>query len=75
MSKAGISGARVYLNATNPFIIWAPLVRDDLGVDPEGNSNATTGTVIGDGVPTRQISVNLNNPPVKQITGGINLKF
>lgn len=75
LSKAGISGARVYLNATNPFIIWAPLVRDDLGVDPEGNSNATTGTVIGDGVPTRQISVNLNNPPVKQITGGINLKF
>jgi TonB-linked SusC/RagA family outer membrane protein len=75
LSMAGISGARIYLNATNPFIIWAPLVRDDLGVDPEGNSNATTGTVIGDGVPTRQISVNLNNPPVKQITAGINLKF
>lgn len=75
LSRAGISGARIYINATNPFIIWAPLVRDNLGVDPEGNSNATTNTVIGDGVPTRQISVNLNNPPVKQFTGGINLKF
>lgn len=75
LSKSGLSGARVYINATNPFIIWAPLVRDGLGIDPEGNSNATTGTVIGDGVPTRQISVNLNNPPVRQITGGINLKF
>ena len=75
LTRAGISGARIYLNATNPFIIWAPLVRDNLGIDPEGNSNATTGTVIGDGVPTRQISVNLNNPPVKQFTGGINLKF
>jgi TonB-linked SusC/RagA family outer membrane protein len=72
LGKTGISSARIYINATNPFILYSPLVRDGLGVDPEGNG---TGNVIGDAVPGRQITVNLNNPPVKQITGGLNIKF
>ena len=72
LGKTGISSARIYINATNPFILYSPLVRDGLGVDPEGNG---TGNVIGDAVPGRQITVNLNNPTVKQITGGLNIKF
>ena len=79
--KAGISSARIYVNATNPFIIYSPLVRDNLAVDPEGNGYSNDNTTlnpqgVGDrGVPERQISVNLNNPPVRQFTLGFNLKF
>jgi len=77
--KIGISSARVYVNATNPFIIYSPFVRDGFGTDPEGNAyNSTqlspTGTS-DPGAPTRQISVDLNNPSTRQFTFGVNFKF
>jgi len=72
LRKAGISSARIYVNATNPFIIYSPLVKSGLVIDPEGNG---TGNGIGDGVPTRQLNVNLNTPPVRQYTVGLNIKF
>ena len=34
LQKLGLSSARVYLNATNPFILYSPLVRDKLALDP-----------------------------------------
>ena len=37
LGKAGIQSLRAYVSAQNPFILWAPLVRDGLGIDPEGN--------------------------------------
>ena len=83
--KIGMSSARVYFNATNPFILYSPLVRDRLAIDPEGNGYAGTpgsngGTVVAQGASdsgaaARQIAVNLNNPPVRQFTLGVNLKF
>ena len=72
LKKVSASSARLYLNLTNPFIIYSPLVKQNLVIDPEGNGY---GNVVGDGVPGRQISVNLNNPPVRQFTLGLNLKF
>ena len=80
IKKIGASSARVYINATNPFIIYSPLVRDNLVLDPEGNSYAGTGTLNPQGAsergtPERQIAVNMNNPPVRQFTFGVNLKF
>lgn len=80
IKKIGASSARIYINATNPFIIYSPLVRDDLALDPEGNGYAGTGTLNPQGAsergtPERQIAVNMNNPPVRQFTFGINLKF
>ncbi len=80
IKKIGINNARVYLNATNPFIIYSPLVRSGLAIDPEGNGYAGTGTLNPQGAsergtPERQIAVNLNNPPVRQFTLGVNLKF
>jgi TonB-linked SusC/RagA family outer membrane protein len=72
LRKAGISSARIYVNAVNPFIIYSPLVKSGLAIDPEGNG---TGNLIGDGVPTRQLNVNLNTPPVRQFTVGLNIKF
>lgn len=72
LTKIGVSSARIYLNATNPFIIYSPLVKAKLAVDPEGNGYGNT---IQGGNFNRVISVNLNNPPVKQFTLGLNLKF
>ncbi|MFC0182960.1 hypothetical protein ACFFJX_10485 [Pseudarcicella hirudinis] len=74
----GLSSARIYLNATNPFILYSPLVSDNLALDPEGNGYGGTlnPSNAGDaGAQGRQISVNMNNPPVRQFTLGLNLKF
>lgn len=81
IKKIGAASARIYVNLTNPFIIYSPLVKDDLAVDPEGNSYATGQSTLNPqgasdrGAPERQISVNLNSPPVRQFTVGVNLKF
>jgi TonB-linked SusC/RagA family outer membrane protein len=81
IKKIGATSARIYVNATNPFIIYSPLVRDNLAMDPEGNSYASgTSTLNPQGAsdraaPERQIAVNMNNPPVRQLTLGVNLKF
>ena len=72
LSKLGVSSARIYLNATNPFIIYSPLVKAKLAVDPEGNGYGNT---IQGGNFNRFVTVNLNNPPVRQYTLGLNLKF
>jgi len=78
MKKTFATSLRVYVNVTNPFFFYAPLVRDGLGIDPEGNGfgNAVNPTGASDASsPTRQISVNLNNPSMRQFTVGANLKF
>jgi len=72
LGKVGISSARIYVNATNPLILYSPLVSDKLAVDPEGNGSGNT---IQGGNFNRVINVNLNNPPVRQFTLGVNLKF
>ncbi|MDR6562368.1 TonB-linked SusC/RagA family outer membrane protein [Arcicella sp. BE140] len=72
LSRLGISSARIYVNATNPLILYSPLVKDKLAIDPEGNGYGNT---IQGGNFNRVISVNLNNPPVRQFTLGVNLKF
>lgn len=78
MSKMGLASARIYLNATNPFVIYSPFVDAGFGPDPEGNGygGGVAPTGAGDvGAPGRQISVNLNNPAFRQFTFGLNLKF
>ncbi len=79
LGKTGIQSFRVYVSAQNPFIVWSPLVRDGLGIDPEGNAdgNAAIGTQGGGAtsVPSRAITVNMGVPPTRQIIFGVNLKF
>ena len=78
LSRAGVSSFRVYVNVTNPFIIYSPFVDAGFGPDPEGNGYGGSVNPTGSGeagVPARQISVNLNNPAVRQYTLGVNLKF
>ena len=77
LKKAGITSLRIYVNATNPFILYSPFVKAGLGIDPEGNGYGAAVSAAGSdvGVPTRQISVNLNNPPTRQYLIGINARF
>jgi TonB-linked SusC/RagA family outer membrane protein len=77
INKIGLSSLRVYANATNPFIVYSPIVRDHLALDPEGNGYG--GSVNNNGgnaaVNNRAVSVNLNNPSYRQFTVGVNAKF
>ncbi|MEQ1796836.1 MAG: TonB-dependent receptor [Lacibacter sp.] len=79
VEKLRIQSLRVYVSAQNPFILWAPLVRDGLGLDPEGNG---TGNAIGSQgggaanvVNNRTITVGMGVPPTRQVIFGVNLKF
>lgn len=78
LRKINVNSLRVYVNATNPFIIYSPFVDAGFGPDPEGNGyggavNPTGASEVS--APTRQVSVNLNNPSIRQYTIGVNLKF
>lgn len=78
LAKTGISSLRAYVSAQNPFILWAPLVRDGLGIDPEGNGNGNAVGTQGGGataVAGRAITVGMGVPPTRQIIFGINVKF
>jgi TonB-linked SusC/RagA family outer membrane protein len=78
LRKLHVQSLRLYINATNPFIIYAPLVEDGLAPDPEGNGYGGSVNPTGASdvpTPARQISVNLNNPSIRQYTIGVNLKF
>lgn len=78
MSKAKIQSLRAYVSAQNPLIIWAPLVRDNLGIDPEGNGTGNAVGSQGGGVtpvPGRAITVGMGVPPTRQVILGVNLKF
>jgi TonB-linked SusC/RagA family outer membrane protein len=78
LKKTGIQSLRVYVSAQNPFILWAPLNKSGLGIDPEGNG---TGNAIGTqgggatAVPGRAITVGMGVPPTRQIIFGVNVKF
>ncbi len=78
MSKVKIESLRVYVSAQNPFILWAPLVRDGLGIDPEGNGTGNAVGSQGGGVtpvPGRAITVGMGVPPSRQIIFGVNVRF
>ena len=83
LDKVKVQSLRVYVSAQNPFILWAPLVRDGLGIDPEGNGTGVNGganasvnsTVGGTPVQGRAITVSMNVPPTRQFIIGVNLKF
>ena len=78
LEKLKMQSLRVYVSAQNPFILWAPLVRDGLGIDPEGNG---TGNAVnsnaggGSPVQTRAITVGMGVPPSRLFIFGVNLNF
>jgi len=78
LARVGISSLRIYLTAENPFILYAPFVKDHYGPDPEGNGYGGGAAAQGSpylGAPGRQISVNADNPSVRNFNVGLNVKF
>ncbi|MFC5285104.1 SusC/RagA family TonB-linked outer membrane protein [Pedobacter alpinus] len=79
LTKTGLSSVRVYATAVNPFILWSPLVKSGLAIDPEGNGYggvaSSNGSATGQNVTGRAITVNLNNPPTRTLQLGVNVKF
>jgi TonB-linked SusC/RagA family outer membrane protein len=78
LGKSGIQSIRAYVSAQNPFILWSPLVRDKLGIDPEGNGTGNSvGTTAGGATPVqgRSITVGMGVPPTRQFIFGVNVKF
>jgi len=75
--KSGIQSLRVYVSAQNPFIVWSPLVRDHLGIDPEGNGtgNSVGSSAGGTPVQGRAITVGMGVPPSRLFILGVNVKF
>jgi TonB-dependent starch-binding outer membrane protein SusC len=78
LTRTGISSLRVYVTALNPFYLYAPLLKDGLGLDPEGNGYggavASSATALSS-APARAITVNLNAPPTRQFNIGVNVRF
>jgi TonB-linked SusC/RagA family outer membrane protein len=72
-----ISSLRIYVTCLNPFMIYAPFVKNGYGLDPEGNGygGVSTSTLGGTPVPGRAITVNLNAPPTRQFQFGLNVNF
>lgn len=77
VSKLGIKSLRVFMNITNPFLLYAPFVDKGYGIDPEGNGygGVSTSQVGGTPVPGRAITVNVNNPTTRQMRFGVNMSF
>lgn len=79
LGKAGIQSLRAYVSAQNPFILWAPMVRDNLGIDPEGNGSGNSVPTQGGGITSvpnnRTITVGMGVPPTRQVIFGVNLRF
>jgi len=83
LSKAGITSCRVFATVINPFIIYSPMVRDGLAIDPEGTGTGNTGnpavlTPQGgstNAAPGRAITLHITTPPTREFLFGLNLKF
>jgi len=78
LKKSGISAIRVFATCSNPFIIWSPLTKSGLGIDPEGNGYG--GTLVGaSGYSAnaigRAVTVGLNDPLTRTFQLGVNVKF
>lgn len=78
IKNAGIRSLHVYATCTNPFIIYSPLVKSGLAVDPEGNgygnqlggASSFSTDALG-----RAVTVGLNNPMPRTFQLGVNAKF
>ncbi len=77
LGNSGITNLRAYISAQNPFILWSPLVKEGLAIDPEGNTtgNSVNSTAGGTPVQGRAITLNMGVPPSRMFTFGIDLKF
>lgn len=78
VKRYGFSSFRIYATVNNPFIIYSPLVKSGLAIDPEGNGygnqlagvSGFSANALG-----RAITVGLANPTARTYSIGINANF
>ncbi|RYE26594.1 MAG: TonB-dependent receptor [Sphingobacteriaceae bacterium] len=78
IQHAGFSSLRIYATTNNPFIVYSPLVKSGLAIDPEGNGygNQLAGaSSFSTNALNRAITVGLSNPPARTFSIGLNAKF
>ena len=78
LARVGISSLRIYVTAENPFILYSPFVKNGYGPDPEGNGYGGGAQAQGSsylGAPGRQVSVNADDPSVRNFNIGLSVKF
>jgi TonB-linked SusC/RagA family outer membrane protein len=83
LERAGISSLRIYFTAENPWILYSPFVKDGFGPDPEGNGYGGASTPQGQATNTaaggaglgRQVTVNADDPSVRNFNLGLSVKF
>ncbi|WP_184542114.1 SusC/RagA family TonB-linked outer membrane protein [Mucilaginibacter sp. FT3.2] len=78
VKKAGFRSLHVYATCNNPFIIYSPLVKSGLAIDPEGNGygNQLAGaSSFSSDALGRAVTVGLSNPVARTFQLGVNAKF
>lgn len=78
VKRAGFSSLRIFATCNNPFILYSPLVKSGLAIDPEGNGygNQLAGASgFSANALSRAITVGLANPPTRTFSLGISAKF
>jgi TonB-linked SusC/RagA family outer membrane protein len=73
LSKFGVNELRVYLTCNNVATLFSPYM-DDGGVDPQPTGYGSQGTT-GGPISSRQLTVGLSTPPVRQFLLGVNIKL
>ncbi|MDR2293109.1 MAG: TonB-dependent receptor [Prevotellaceae bacterium] len=73
LSKFGVTELRVYLTCNNVATLFSPYM-DDGGVDPQPTGYGSQGTT-GGPISSRQLTVGLSTPPVRQFLLGVNIRL
>ncbi len=74
--KLKMSAVKLYVTATNPFILFAPYL-DKGGIDPEPSGQGSSGLVGGGpgNISSRNLNIRLATPSTKGIIFGANISF
>lgn len=80
LDKVGAQAVRVYFTAQNPFLLFAPYVRDHNGLDPEPTGQGNTGAVatapsFRTGGPNPNLIISASTPPTRSFIFGLNISF
>ncbi|MFY7889981.1 MAG: SusC/RagA family TonB-linked outer membrane protein, partial [Spirosomataceae bacterium] len=76
IKKLKMSAVKLYVTATNPFILFAPYL-DKGGIDPEPSGQGSSGLVGGGpgNISSRNLNIRLATPSTKGIIFGANISF
>lgn len=74
IKKLGISKARVYFTAQNPFVLFSPY-HDESKMDPETNSYGDENQAVNTFYQSRLLVVGYNTPSTRNWLFGLNLTF